>query len=118
VAGLSVSFLLYYTYLFVNGVLLCFVNSHSRIDRYEESGIHQMKCMDCLLKYAGKRAEHFTPDTKNIYREFFLFFYFADRFTALHFTATGAPLAVRRIRTFPMNEHARWQITFVMKGSI
>jgi hypothetical protein len=37
------------------------------------------------------------------YREFFNF---VDRFTALRFTATDAPLAARRIRILPMNQHA------------
>jgi hypothetical protein len=37
--------------------------------------------------------------------------------TALHFTAAGAPLAARRIRILPMNQHAWWPITFGTKGS-
>jgi hypothetical protein len=39
-----------------------------------------------------------------------------DRFTVLPFIATGAPLAERRIRILPMNQHAWWPITFDMKG--
>jgi hypothetical protein len=34
------------------------------------------------------------------------FFNFVDWFTALRFTATGEPLAARRIQNFPMNRHA------------
>jgi hypothetical protein len=45
------------------------------------------------------------------------FFNFVDRFTALCFTATGAPPAPRCIRILPMNQHAWWPITFGMKGS-
>jgi hypothetical protein len=39
-----------------------------------------------------------------------------DQFTALRFTATGAPPAARQIRIFPMNQYACWPITFGMKG--
>jgi hypothetical protein len=40
---------------------------------------------------------------------------FVDRFTALLFTTIGAPLAARRIGIFPMNQYARWPITFEIK---
>jgi hypothetical protein len=43
-------------------------------------------------------------------------FKFIDRFTALRFTATGPPLAVRGIRILPMNQLVWWPITFGMKG--
>jgi hypothetical protein len=36
---------------------------------------------------------------------------------ALRFTAACALLAAKRIRIFPMNQHALWPITFGMKGS-
>jgi hypothetical protein len=35
----------------------------------------------------------------------------------LRFTATGVPLAARRIQILPMNQYAWWPITFGMKGS-
>jgi hypothetical protein len=38
-----------------------------------------------------------------------------DQFTALHFTATSAPLAVRSIQILPMNQYACLPITFRMK---
>jgi hypothetical protein len=40
---------------------------------------------------------------------------FVDRFTALRFTATGAPPAARRIQILQMNPYACWSITFGMK---
>jgi hypothetical protein len=49
-----------------------------------------------------------------LYREFRTS---VDRFMALRFTTTGAPLAARRIRILPMNQHAYRPITFGMKGS-
>jgi hypothetical protein len=33
-------------------------------------------------------------------------FYSLDEFTALHFTAVGAPPAARLMRILPMNQHA------------
>jgi hypothetical protein len=102
-------------YIFVNGVLLCFVNPYSRKDRYEESGSHQMKCVDYSLKCAEPRGWTFYTNIKNICRDFS--FNFVDQFTAWRFTATGAPLAPRHIRILLMNQHAWWPITFVMKGN-
>jgi hypothetical protein len=37
------------------------------IDKYSRSGIYQMKCLDCPLKYIGQQEGHLTLDTKNIY---------------------------------------------------
>jgi hypothetical protein len=37
------------------------------------------------------------------------FFNFIDRFTALHFMATGASLAVRHLQILPMDQHADGQ---------
>jgi hypothetical protein len=45
------------------------------------------------------------------------FFNFIDRFRALHFTVTGAPLALRSIQILLMNQHASWPIMFGMWGS-
>jgi hypothetical protein len=42
---------------------------------------------------------------------------FVDRFTALRFTATGAPSAARRIQILPMIQYSSWLIKFGMKGS-
>jgi hypothetical protein len=39
-------------------------------------------------------------------------------FTAQHFMATGALLAVRPIQILPMNQYAWWPITFGMKEVI
>jgi hypothetical protein len=71
-----------------------------------------------LLSY----AQHFwgiaiiriniTYKDKLLYREVLSF---VNRFTALHFTATGALPAVRPIRIFPMNQYACWPITFGKK---
>jgi hypothetical protein len=36
---------------------------------------------------------------------------------ALHFTAAGTPLAVRQVRILLMNQHARWLVTFGIKGN-
>jgi hypothetical protein len=41
-----------------------------------------------------------------------------DRFTALRFTAIGAPPAARCIRIFPTNHYAWWPITFGIKGTL
>jgi hypothetical protein len=49
-----------------------------------------------------------------IYREILAF---VDRFTALHFTANGAPSAARRIIILSMNQYAWWPIQFEIKGS-
>jgi hypothetical protein len=54
----------------------------SQIDKYSRSGIYQMKCMDCPLKYIGQTGRTFntrykehihdiriivTPDTQTTY---------------------------------------------------
>jgi hypothetical protein len=49
-----------------------------------------------------------------IYREILAF---VDRFMALHFTATGAPPAARRIIILSMNQYAWWPIPFEIKES-
>jgi hypothetical protein len=54
------------------------------------------------------------PTQDRIYREVLTF---VDWLTAVHFTATGAPPAVRCIRILPVNQYARWPITFGTKGS-
>jgi hypothetical protein len=38
-----------------------------------------------------------------------------DRFTALHFPATSAPLATTCIKTLSMNQYAWWSVTLRMK---
>jgi hypothetical protein len=40
---------------------------------------------------------------------------FVDRFTALHFKVTDAPLAARCIQILLMNQYACWPIIFGMK---
>jgi hypothetical protein len=35
------------------------VKAHPQIDKYEKSGIDQMKCMDCPLKYIGQTGRTF-----------------------------------------------------------
>jgi hypothetical protein len=70
---------------------------------------------DILLSYHNNVTIYrSTLYTFSIYRKVLIF---VGRFTALRFTAAGASLAARRIRIFPMNQHAWRPITFGMKGS-
>jgi hypothetical protein len=45
------------------------VNPHSQVDKYEKSGIYQMKYMDCPLKYIGQTSRTFYAGYKNIYKQ-------------------------------------------------
>jgi hypothetical protein len=45
------------------------VKQHPQKDKYNDSGIYQMKCLDCPLKYVRKRAELSTPDTRSTYMQ-------------------------------------------------
>jgi hypothetical protein len=54
-------------------------------------------------------------DESEISRKYREVLTFVDRFTALRFTATGAPTAAWRMRILPMNQYACWPITFGMK---
>jgi hypothetical protein len=55
-----------------------------------------------------------TQSILRLYREVLTF---VDQFTALHFTGTSAPLAVRRMQILPTNQYAQWPIMFGIKGS-
>jgi hypothetical protein len=39
------------------------VKHHPRTDKCSISGIYQMKCLDCPLKYTGRTDKHSTSDT-------------------------------------------------------
>jgi hypothetical protein len=35
------------------------IKQHPQTDKYNKSGIYQMKCLDCPLKYTGKTGRTF-----------------------------------------------------------
>jgi hypothetical protein len=38
-------------------------------DKYDNSGIYQIKCLDCSLRYIGQTGRTFKKDSKNIFRQ-------------------------------------------------
>jgi formate/nitrite transporter FocA (FNT family) len=40
-------------------VVVVVLKHHTQIDKYNNSGIYQMKCLDCLLKYIGQTGRKF-----------------------------------------------------------
>jgi hypothetical protein len=40
---------------------------HLQTDKYNDSSIYQMKCLDCPLKYVGQTEECSTLGIKNIF---------------------------------------------------
>jgi hypothetical protein len=72
-----------------------------KIDVQHHYNIQDIEC--CTVQPEYKLSNIHMYIYIYIYREDF---YSLDEFMALHFTATGAPPAARRMRILPMNQHA------------